>query len=139
MSHKVEKIHLICTEPRIQEFYCKYLVRMGLFGSYDTIQFANPILALLDPGQRVWMIEQIKSLIALHGAREIALIDHFDCGAYRVNGYKFANFTEELEKHKENNENAKVILKRIFPNITINISYIKIAEDGSCQWFNVSD
>ena len=132
--HKVEFIHIICTDPRIQKIYHNYLVENNLFGNYDTIQYENPILDFLDDGKRGKMLERIKAYRELHGANKIVLLDHFDCGAYKLNGYNFSDKDSECQTHIENNKKAVEIIKDGFPYIEVDIKYIDIKDDGSCEW-----
>ncbi len=135
MSHQVKFIHLICTDPRIQKIYHNYLLAKGLFGKFDTIEHENPILDFLDERKLPGMIERIKAYRQLHGASKIVLFDHFDCGAYKLSGYKFKSEEAELDQHKQNNRLAVEIIKKYFPDMEIEVRYIRIKEDGSCEWY----
>lgn len=133
--HKTEFIHIICTEPRIQKLYHDYLAGNNLFGNYDTIQYENPILDLLHPNKSDKIIERIKLYQELHGPNKIILFDHLDCGAYEKGGYKFNSFEEEVLKHQENNEKAKMIIQRELPEMEVEFKYIKINKGGEAEWF----
>ena len=134
MSHKIKFINIICTDPRIQKIYHDYLVENNLFGDYDTIEYENPILDFLDEKKLVKMIKRIKVYRQLHGADTIVLFDHFDCGAYKVGGYKFVNFKKEQQIHQQNNQQAVQVIKENFPDMEVVVKYIDIRDDDSCEW-----
>jgi len=133
MSHQVDFIHVICTDPRIQKLYHEWLVKNDLMGKYDTIQFENPILSFLNPTTQQAMLDRIGAYIKLHGPHTVVLIDHFDCGAYKLSGYSFSGFKEEVRQHKANNDIVKNLIKKNYPELTIEIRYIVINHTG-CVW-----
>ncbi len=159
MSHQVKFIHIICTDPRIQKIYHNYLRKNKLLGNYDTIQYENPILAFIGKEERGGIIERIKAYRELHGANTIVLFDHFDCGAYKLHGYQFNNFEDELRIHRQNNQQAVQVIKENFPDMNVEVKYIKINledkhknflehllgafkiflgfsyDDGHCEWW----
>ena len=135
MSHQVKFIHIICTEPRIQKIYHNYLADNDLFGNYDTIQYENPILDFTEEAKQIKMIARIKAYRKLHGAKTIVLFDHFDCGAYKLSGYRFDDENGEIRIHQLNNNQAVKIIKKNFPDMEVQIKYIKINLDASCEWW----
>jgi len=135
MSHQADFIHVICTDPRIQKLYHDYLEKNNLFGKYDTIQFENPILAFLNPTTQKAMLERIGNYIKLHNPKKVVLIDHTDCGAYKLNGYNFTDQKEELHQHDINNSNVKMIIEGHFPELKVEIKTIMIDTDGNCSWW----
>ncbi len=134
MSKPVKYLHLICTEPRIKKIYHDFLVNNNLFGNFDTIQFANPILALSLPDSRLLVLKMIEDIINMHSNSEIVLFDHLDCGAYKSHFKKFADIEDELKKHKQINEEVIELLRLKFPNVKIDFKMIKIFQDNSCDW-----
>lgn len=137
MSHSCEFIHIICTEPRIQKFYHQHLEEKKLWGSFDTIQYENPLLDFLDKGKLTRMIARIKAYRTLHNPTKIVLFDHFDCGAYKLAGYQFSSFEEETRAHQQNNQKITSIIKEHFPDMAVEVRYIIINQDGNCEWFEI--
>ncbi len=135
MSHKIKFINIICTDPRIQKIYHDYLVENNLFGNYDTIEYENPILDFLDQDKLAKIIERIKIYRQLHGADTLVLFDHFDCGAYKVSGYKFIDEKDEQQVHQGNNNKVIEAIKRDLPDMEVIVKYINIKTDGSCEWW----
>ena len=133
--HQVKFIHIICTEPRIQEIYSGYLVKNHLFGCFDTIEYENPILDFLNQKKLGGMIKRIKTYQKLHGVDAIVLFDHFDCGAYKLGGYEFINNDEEVKVHQKNNEKVIEIIKKKFPDMEVAVKYIAINPTGNCTWW----
>ena len=161
--HKLKFIHIICTDPRIQKIYFNYLKKNKLFGKNDTIEYENPILDFVDEARRVKMIERIKAYRQLHGADTVVLFDHFDCGAYKLNGYKFVDFEKEQQIHQQNNRQALQVIKENFPDMKVKVKYIKInppkkepvfvvklakflgeffgvyKDNGGCEWWEIKE
>ncbi len=135
MSHKIKFINIICTDPRIQKIYYNYLMKNNLFGNYDTIEYENPILDFLDQDKLTKIIERIKIYRQLHGADTLVLFDHFDCGAYKVSGYKFVDKNDEQQVHQSNNNKVIEAIKRELPDMEVIVKYINIKTDGSCEWW----
>ncbi len=52
-------------------------------GAADLFSFPGASLALVMPDSRQLFLDWIRKLHSLHGFREIELIDHLDCGAYK--------------------------------------------------------
>jgi hypothetical protein len=135
MSHQAEQINVICTDPRIQKFYYeKYIVINNLFGKFDTIEFENPILAFLNPSTQTAMLERIGNYIKLHNPKKVVLIDHTDCGAYKLNDYKFTDQKDELNQHNINNTNVKMIIEGHFSELKVEIRTIMIDKNDNCSW-----
>jgi Zn ribbon nucleic-acid-binding protein len=134
MSHQVDEIHILCTEPRLQKFYHDYLTERGCWGKFDTIQYENPLLDFLQPEKRAAMFQRLQAYLQLHGAHKIILFDHLDCGAYKLAGYKFSSAKEEIEEHKQNNEQIVQLLKERMPELEIEVKIINLAPDGNCRW-----
>lgn len=133
--HKVEYIHIICTEPRIQRLYHDYLAGNNLFGNYDTVQYENPLLDFLDEQKLSGILERIAAYRKLHSPSVVVLFDHFNCGAYGLGGYKFKNKKEEIQVHQKNNGEAIKIIKKKFPDMEVVVKYIAINPAGNCTWW----
>lgn len=133
MSHQADFIHVICTDPRIQKLYHDWLVTNDLFGKFDTIQFENPILAFLNPNTQIVMLDRISVYIKLHNPHKVIFIDHFDCGAYKLFGFVFTDFSSEIKKHVENNNIVKDIIIKSFPQLEVEIKYINLT-GNQCEW-----
>lgn len=97
----------------------------------------NPILCVFDPEVREYMLKRIALFLSLINAKKIVLIDHFNCKAYKKQGYEFLDFSEEVKKHQEINERVIDLLKRMF-NVEVELKLIKINEDDSCEWFELN-
>lgn len=136
MDHKVKYIHIICTDPRIQKFYYNYLVQEDLWGNFDTIQHENPILYFLDKDNAAAMVERIKNYRELHGVDTIVLIDHFDCGAYKLSGCKFSDFEDEVRQHQAVNERAVRLIKEQLQDFKVIVKYIAIDDKDQCSWYD---
>jgi hypothetical protein len=138
MSHHAEQINIICTDPRIQKLYHDWLVKNDLFGKFDTIQFENPILAFLNPTTQKAMLERIGNYIKLHNPKKVVLIDHTDCGAYKLNKYHFNDLQDELIVHAKNNLRVSDLIRKHYPQLEIEIKIIYIRSDGECTWYTGS-
>ena len=91
------------------------------FGEFDLIELAGGSKNISSPtveADRTAVLESIKVSVELHGAKQIILTNHIDCGAY--GGSKnFESFDKELGFHRLELKKAAGIITKSFPNITI--------------------
>lgn len=78
---------LTCMDYRLLESVSRYMRSRGLRGKYDHVILAGAALgAVTDKfaawGQTFW--QHLDTAIELHGIHKVIVIDHRDCGAYKV-------------------------------------------------------
>lgn len=79
------------------------------------------------------VIAKIKSAYALHPFETIILVNHSNCGAYRLAGKSFDNPESEEEFHKKELDKAVKLLKKHFPKLNLEIHYF-LKEEGRMKW-----
>ena len=78
---------LTCFDYRLPRLVARYMRARGLAGRYDHVALAGASLAVTHPALRTWgttFLEQVQVAVDLHGVTRLLLLDHRDCGAYRV-------------------------------------------------------
>lgn len=98
--------------------------QLHLLDDYDEVAMPGASLALTQTGHPHWKetLEDIVALVEkLHNIKRIILLDHRDCGAYKlIKGNKYSKTKEiETESHKETLLEAKKILEKKFPNLKV--------------------
>jgi len=91
------------------------------YGDFDLIEIAGSSKNLTSPLEeedKITLIENIGLSIKLHHPNKLILINHTDCGAYG-GSKKFKSHNEEIEFHKKELINAKFIISKKFPGLSI--------------------
>jgi carbonic anhydrase len=82
-----EALMLTCIDFRLPDAICSYMNRRGMKGRYDQVILAG---GSLSPGsdrfpkwaETYW--EHLDIALSLHKIRRVIVLDHRDCGAFRV-------------------------------------------------------
>ncbi|HNP79558.1 MAG TPA: hypothetical protein PKI00_01795 [Candidatus Pacearchaeota archaeon] len=98
----------------------RFLEENNLLGDCDIVSIAGSSKALADGNDEVknLLIKQIKTSKDLHGAEEIILIHHSDCGAYKASCC-FTSFEEEKGFQIEDMKKVEKIIKENFPEMEV--------------------
>jgi len=89
---------------------------LGYRDKYDQFILAGASLGYTDNNWRKTLEDHINISIELHHIKEIYIIDHMDCGAYKkVYGVK--NQQEEFKLHEKNIKLCIKDLKIKYPNL----------------------
>jgi hypothetical protein len=99
-------------------------VQLQLLDDYDEVAMPGASLALIEKAHPHWKetLEDIVVLVAqLHKIKRIILLDHRDCGAYKLLiGNEYTKTGElETEIHKKTLLQAKAILEKKFPDLKV--------------------
>ena len=83
-------------------------------------------LTFIKPSTRLdALLADIELAIKAHQVSKVILVDHSDCGAYRMAGLQFADMGIEEGKHEENLHTSKRVIHEKFPNIEVITLYAK--------------
>jgi carbonic anhydrase len=120
MGHK-EKVSIVlsCIDYRFWPDALPLLEQK--FGEFDLIELAGGSKNLSSPtveADRTAVLESIKVSVELHGAKQIILTNHIDCGAYG-GSEKFKTLDEKVNFHKSELEKAGNVVIKSFPNLAI--------------------
>ena len=128
---KCGNLILHCMDYRLQESINKWIEERGLFGDIDRIAFGGPglhheiALQFIDIGCRA------------HGAKNVYIVQHEDCGAY--NGHAaFPSLEAEREKLIGDMLSLKKKVLEIYPDVNV-FSMILNDRDGSWEFEEIKE
>ncbi len=101
------------------------------YGDFDLIEIAGSsknITSPLEEEDRITLLENIGLSIKLHHPHKLILTNHTDCGAYG-GSKKFKSQDEEVEFHKKELINAKSIISKKFPTLSIETELFTLKGD----------
>lgn len=135
-AHTTEALLLSCMDYRLMDDIAKYMDARGLTDQYDHIVLAGASLGAVTNAFKDWnktFWEHLKISIDLHQISTVILMDHRDCGAYKV--LLKADFAkdpvlEEGVHRKYLRELAQAIVKR-YPKLEVETLLMNL--DGTVQ------
>ena len=135
-AHNTEALLLSCMDFRLIDDIVKYMDGRGLNNQYDHVILAGASLGAVTKNFRDWnqtFWEHLKISIDLHHINSVILMDHRDCGAYKV--ILKADFAkdpvlEEGVHRKYMRELAQEINKR-YPKLEVETLLMNL--DGTVQ------
>jgi carbonic anhydrase len=86
-AHTTEALLLSCMDYRLIDDIVKYMDGRGLTNQYDHVILAGASLGALTKNFKEWnktFWDHLKVAIDLHHINSVILMDHRDCGAYKV-------------------------------------------------------
>ena len=78
---------LSCMDFRLTEKTERYMAKRGMRGKYDHVILAGAALGAITDKFPAWnqtFWEHLDTAIKLHGIHQVIVLDHRDCGAYKV-------------------------------------------------------
>jgi carbonic anhydrase len=98
----------------------RFLHENNLAGDCDVFSLAGASMEMLstEPAVAALCLKQIQISHDLHNAKQVVLIHHSDCGAYK-GAYSFASPDEEKEKQIADMRKSEEIIKQSFPDMTV--------------------
>lgn len=135
-AHTAEALLLSCMDYRLIDDIAKYMDARGLTDQYDHVILAGASLGALTSAFKDWnktFWDHLKVAIELHHINSVILMDHRDCGAYKV--ILKADFSkdpllEERVHGKYLRELAQTIGKR-YPKLEVEMLLMSL--DGTVQ------
>jgi carbonic anhydrase len=123
MIHSAPKYVIACIDFRFQKDFLKVCDEKLGVRSYDYHTFPGASKALIDQGSQNVIIDCIKNISKIHGTKNIIILDHQDCGAYGGSKKFGGDVQKEESFHRQKLQQAKTILKRVFPQMQIKLWY----------------
>ncbi len=119
-----------CFDHRFGVATQKFIKRMGVKRP-DVITIAGSIRALTsstEEYERAFVLDQLRTSIAIHQTRRVLLFSHSDCGRY--GGLAAFGHDRQAEKafHQTELEQAAKVIRQEFPDLEV--SCYHAAEDG---------
>ena len=78
---------LNCIDYRLQDATTAYMDRIGLRNDYDHVALAGAALAAVTDKRPAWgrtFRQHLATALELHRIKRVVVLDHRDCGAYRL-------------------------------------------------------
>lgn len=131
-----EALALTCIDYRLVDAAVRFFARRHLTGDYDQLSLAGASLAAVSPkfpssNRAFW--DHVEIAKTLHHVGKLVVLDHRDCGAYRVAfGSKFASGgAPETAQHEAVMRALKTELKKRHPDLVP--EFYLMALDGSAE------
>ena len=115
-----------CYDYRFETAFRKLLKRIGIFYS-DPIRIAGGAKCLVSPeheGDRLFVVDQIRKSMQLHGTRMAVLMLHSDCGAYGGLAAFNNDPEKEAQSHNSSLQQAANFLKEKIPGLTVKAYFV---------------
>ena len=133
---EVEALALTCIDYRLVDDGVHFIDGLGLTKDFDQVALAGASLAAVSdkfPSSNKAFWDQLDIAKTLHHVKRLVVLDHRDCGAYKVAfGDKFApNPPQEDAQHKGVMEQLKVKLLAMHPDLAS--EYYLMALDGTAK------
>ena len=129
-AHTAKAIVITCMDFRLIDDAVRYLDRHGYNNNYDEFILAGASLGYNQTTYSAWT-ETLDTHIGLaqqlHDIKEIIVIDHMNCGAYKIL-YNKDSLTEdkELALHKQNFKIFKNTIKQKYPTLRVRTLLMKL-------------
>jgi carbonic anhydrase len=109
-----------CIDFRTIKETTKFIDSKCGLGDCDIVSVAGAAKGIADTNEvfRTYLLRQIRLSHDLHGARNVILIHHSDCGVYN-DCYTFASENEEELKQAEDMRMAESVIKKEFPDMIV--------------------
>lgn len=123
--HKASTLLISCVDFRLRDETEKLMrVNFGLLDDYDEVVMPGASLALVSPNHPHWkqtVEDIIEVLKKLHHVKRVILLDHRDCGAYKlIMGHEHTkNHESETKMHHEVLSQAKSAIETKFPQLKV--------------------
>ena len=133
---QTEALVLSCMDYRLMDDIETFMGKRGMRNRYDHIVLAGASLGAVQERYPAWsktFWEHLDIAIQLHHIHTVIIIDHRDCGAYKVIlGDDLANDRErETEVHAQHLARLGTAIKKKHP--TLDVELHLMALDGSVQ------
>jgi len=122
-AHTAEAIVITCMDFRLIDDTVKYLDNLGYNNNYDNFILAGASLGYNQKKYTAW-IETLDTHIELaknlHEIKEVIVIDHMHCGAYKIfYNKKSISRNEEIELHKQNLSAFEKSINKKYPKLKV--------------------
>lgn len=118
---------LACGDPKISAELLRYFDnRFARRENYFWLPELGGIKNLSSPKVESdcdYVIRKMKDAYAVHPFGLVILINHSDCGKYRLDGSSFNDAKEEERFHTEELKKAAKVVTDAFPNMTVEHHY----------------
>ena len=123
-SGKAQAIMLSCMDFRLVDDLVKHMESVSMHDEYDHVVLAGASLGAVDPTFETWhqtFWDHVGLAVKLHKVEEIVVIDHRDCGAYKLalGEEAIATPEKETETHMAVFARFAAEAKSRYPDLTV--------------------
>lgn len=136
LAAETDALLVNCIDFRLTDATTRYMAGRGMAGKYDQLVLAGASLAAQTKkfpawGETFW--EHVKVARDLHHIHEVIVIDHRDCGAYKVVfGEDFAKDpAKELAIHARELRSLRAKLHARYPKLSVELGLMAL--DGNVE------
>jgi carbonic anhydrase len=131
---------LSCMDYRLMDDIEKYMSGRGLRDKYDHIVLAGASLGAVTPKYPAWnqtFWEHLDIAIKLHAIHKVIVMDHRDCGAYKVilGADKVADAKMEKDAHAVHLKQLKSAIVKKYPKLEVELLLMSL--DGKAEAITV--
>jgi carbonic anhydrase len=135
-SGHVDVLLLSCMDYRLMDEVCSYMQGRGLKDAYDHVILAGASLGALVDKRPDWgrtFFQHVDVAIELHKIKKVMVIDHKDCGAYRVFLGEEAVSTpeKELKAHTHYLRKLRAVIGKRRPALEVELGLMDL--DGKVE------
>ncbi|MGG7055270.1 carbonic anhydrase [Nitrosomonas sp. ANs5] len=123
-SGKAKTLLLSCMDYRLMDEIERYMLRKGLYHNYDHIVLAGASLGAITEKYPAWtrtFWDHLDLSVTLHGIHTVIVMDHRDCGAYKM--LLGEDYSSDLDKetavHTANLMHLKKMINEKYPQIEV--------------------
>ena len=132
----VDVLLLSCMDYRLMDDVSAYMQGRGMKDAYDHLILAGASLGALTDKRPAWgktFWEHLEVAIQLHSVKKVMVIDHRDCGAYRVFLGEAAVSTpaKELAEHELYLRKLRAEIRKRHPKLEVELGLMGL--DGKVQ------
>ncbi len=125
---------LTCMDYRLENEILAYMDKRGLRDNYDHVVLAGASLGALNDANPEWQkvfLAHLNAAKQLHGIKKVMVIDHRDCGAYRLFLGEAAvkDPKTEFESHARVLGTFHQLVKKAAPELEVELNLMAL--DGS--------
>ena len=128
---------LACVDPKIRHELTRHFDNwFGGRNKYFWVPELGGVKDLVSPkndSYRDHIVEKIQGARSVHPFGLIILINHSNCGAYRLAGVSFDEPQKEEAFHSEELNQAKGVVKKKFPNLAVEVHYF-LKDEQRLAW-----
>ena len=120
--HNSKAFLITCMDFRFVDDEIIYMTEKGYDVNYDIFVLAGVSIGINQTSYPNWketLFNHIEISKKLHHIKEVILLDHLDCGAYKTFAPKFENEQEEKILHYRNLMKAAEEIREKFPDLKV--------------------
>jgi len=127
---------LTCMDYRLQGAIDDYMTKRGLRGNFDHVILAGASLGAITDQRPAWastFADHLGAAIQLHGIKKVMVLDHRDCGAYRLllGDAAVKDAKTEFESHAVVLRKFREVVAKAQPKLEVELGLMSL--DGSVE------